>query len=59
MVRMNMGEYSEGSGVNLVNMKDDKHNKNVERKLVTPGRKYPRVAQSSKAKEVQVQDGCQ
>ena len=71
MVRMNMGEYSEGSGMNLVNIKDDKHSKNMERKLVTPGRKceenqvtksdevrkYPRVAQSSKAKELQVQDG--
>ena len=52
---MNMGKYSEGSVVSLANMEDDKHSTNVERKLVTSVGKYPRVAQSSKAKEVQVQ----
>ena len=63
MVRMNMG-----SGVSLVNMEDDKHSKNVERKLVTSGRKcvenqvtksdevnhLPRVEKSSKVKDFQV-----
>ena len=35
-------------------MKDDKHNEHLERKLMTPG-KYPRLAQSSKEKEVPVE----